>query len=237
MKTYRRKDGTDALWFEDGEIDALFEAELRRASLFPVNATSAVDIERFIERHLQAGLDQHAELPDDVLGLTEFVTGKQPRIAINKNLTRLALDEDMSPPGTLGRWRATLAHEAAHVILHRSLFDFEANNLALFAEAATAPASKLQRCLKREVTFRPTSDWREVQANQGMAALLMPRSLFAAAARTEIEKVSPGAGTVPAGREDAIAAALAATFEVSKQAARIRLTTLHFVASTGQMSM
>lgn len=236
MKTYRRRDGSEALWFEDGEIDTLAEAELQRASLSPSGDTPAVDIEKFIERHLRVVLDQHAELPDDVLGVTEFITGKQPRIAINKDLTRWALDDDMSPPGSLGRWRATLAHEAAHVLLHRSLFEPPEGTLALFADGP-APTPKLHRCLKREVTFRPASDWREVQANQGMAGLLMPRSIFATFARAEIEKLHPAADRIPAGAEDAVAAILAPKFEVSRQAARIRLTTLGFVAAKDQTTM
>jgi hypothetical protein len=199
----------------------------------PNDDAPSVNIERFIERHLKVHLDQHADLDTSVLGLTEFFAKGPPKISINKVLTGSALDEDESSPGILGRWRATLAHEASHVMLHRCLFEFAKGNMSLFANAVDqkADGGSLQRCLKRDVSYQPVSDWREVQANQGLAALLMPKSLFLKVARTEIGHAFPGRGQVPAGLEDRVAPALALKFEVSKQAARIRLGTLGLVAN------
>jgi len=45
-------------------------------------------------------------------------------VSINKNLTGAALDYDDTPSGILGRYRPTVAHEAAHVIVHRCLFAY-----------------------------------------------------------------------------------------------------------------
>ena len=123
MKKYRASDGTERLWFNPGEIDQLVHMELTRASLYPSAATPVVDIERLIERHLRASLDQYADLEPGVLGLTEFLVGRPPKISINRSLTGSALDEDETQSGVFGRWRATLAHEAAHVLLHRELFE------------------------------------------------------------------------------------------------------------------
>lgn len=228
MRTTRGPDGRDRLWFDGDEIERIMEAELRKASLLPDAAKPEVDIERFIEKHLRAHLDQYAVLEPSVLGLTEFVAGKPPKVSINKTLTGSALDEDESAPGMLGRYRATLAHEAAHILLHRCLFEFAIGNMSLF-EQPTKTAT-LQRCLKRDASFRRVTDWREFQANEGMAALLMPRTIFTSVARTHIERVFPGRIDIPDGQGLRVVPFLANAFSVSRQAATIRLTTLKLLA-------
>lgn len=239
MKRYRAPSGEDRLWFDTDEIETIVEREVNRAAMMPTLSEPAIDLERFIERHLGASLDQYAELDAGTLGLTQFFQGKPPHICINKDLTGCAVDDGISPPGIRGRWRATLAHEAGHVVLHRSLFEFAAGTLDLFdvntESDTTAPS--LQRCLKPNLSYRGVSDWREFQANQAMAALLMPRSFFLQVARIEIGAAFPDHDRVPAGSEVRIAAALAERLDVSKQAARIRLETLGLVDPPGQAKL
>jgi len=223
VKSYRTADGEQRVWYEEDEIERIMEDELRRADLLPARRGGVVDIEGFIERHLATSLDQYADLPPEVLGLTEFRPGKPPVVRINKDLTGSAMDADWCPPGVEGRWRATLAHEAAHVVLHGILFDVDLNQGRLFDGDASAGGSpQLHRCLKRDVAYRTQpSDWREVQANRGMAALLMPRSAFTTAAR--------GSGAGSGGDVDAAIRSLAELFGVSRQATTIRLRTLRFI--------
>ncbi len=235
MRRYRGPNGDERIWFEPSEIEQIMESELRKAAIMPTAEAPVVDLERFVEQRLRVGLDQYATLDASVLGLTEFFEGKAPRISINKDLTGAAVDDDDSPLGVRGRWRATLAHEAAHVLLHRSLYEFAVDNLSLFASDSNRTETKqLHRCLKRDLSFRRVSDWREVQANQGMAALLMPKSLFAKVARKELETFYPGRDKIPPGDEDRVAQRLAPLFEVSRHATRIRLSTLGFVTPQGQ---
>jgi hypothetical protein len=235
MRQYRGPSGDERIWFEPLEIEQMMTSELRKAGLMPVDAAPSVKLEAFIERHLKVKLDQHADLPPNVLGVTQFFEGKEPTISINRDLTGSALDEDDSPPGQLGRWRATLAHEAGHVLLHRSLFEFAVGNMNLFGSPSSGDGGRqLLRCLKRDATYTSGGDWREIQANQAMAALLMPKGLFVKLARAEMGKVFPSRETIPVGGEDRIAARLAPALEVSRQAARIRLTTVGLVAPHGQ---
>jgi IrrE N-terminal-like domain len=238
MRQYRGPGGEERVWFDQPEIEQMMESELRKAALMPTDAGPSVDLEAFIERYLKATLDQYAQIADNVLGVTEFFAGKPPKISINKDLTGSALDEDDSPPGRLGRWRATLAHEAGHVLLHRSLFEFAVGNMDLFGSTSAAESGRqLHRCLKRDATYASGGDWREVQANQAMAALLMPKSFFGRLARVEIGKLFPGCATIPFGGEDRVAARIAPVVEVSRQAARIRLNTLGLVAPQGQRQL
>jgi hypothetical protein len=242
VRRYRGPDGQERLWFEPAEIEDMMEEELRRAALLPTAVSPVVDIEAFVEQHLRARLDQYADLEPEVLGLTEFRAGQRPRVAINRDLTGSALDAEEQPPGALGRWRATLAHEAAHILMHRSLHEPPSGQLGLFAqESSELSTPALMRCLKRDVSFADARayDWREVQANKGMAALLMPRSVFVAVARDLLALEDRSTLVTGLPREGsrqlaALAGELGERFQVSRQAARIRLSTLGLCAVQGQ---
>jgi len=236
---YKGKNGDDRLWFDQAEIEAMAEGELVKASLLPPPENPVVDIERFIEGHLGARLDQHADLDPDVLGVTEFPAGLPPEISINRDLTQVALDREEGAPGTVGRWRATLAHEASHVLLHQVLFDVDPGQGSLLDRGGEPAPPKLMRCLKREVTFgREARDWREVQANRGMAGLLMPKSIFLEVAGWEFDRLGLTIGApLDPDSSGPLAAVLARRVDVSQQAASIRLETLGLVKSPLQPAL
>lgn len=237
MKQVRARDGQVRLWFEDGEIDTIVERELNLSGLMPTRLNPVVDIERFVEQHLGVAMDQYAELDAEVLGVTSFVGGRRPSIDINKDLTGAAIDREDPFLGVLGRWRATIAHEAGHVLLHTVLFAQSSANLDLFA-ARDLETSGTQRCLKRDLGSSGSADWREFQANQAMASLLMPRSLFAEVVRSLLDEAFPG-HRGPASEEMLTTLSLTAaqTFKVSRQAARIRIIGLKLVSVSGQQSL
>jgi hypothetical protein len=213
-------------------------SELQKAARLPASDAPAVDIEAFVQYHLKVRVDQHAPLDKRVLGKTEFELGKPPRISINRDLTEEATDEERSPGWMLGRWRATWAHEGSHVILHRCLFEGDPGQGELFSfeEVAEERLQQLPRCLKRDVAFGSTSgEWREVQANMGMAALLMPRMVFLAVCERERELGRIRSGKLQKGSTEAarLAARVAPLFAVSHQAATIRLETVGIVCPEG----
>jgi len=234
VRRFRDTDG-EQVWFEEGEIETLMEEELHKAYMMSSADLPVMGLDRFIEGHLKASLDPYVEMDARELGYTEFFEKEPPKISINKTLTGSALDEDETPPGRLGRYRATLAHEAAHVILHRRLFDALAGTMSLFGEEdARQRLGRVQKCFKRNVSFGWIGDRREFQANQGMAALLMPRPVFLEVAHREIDRIMPGRENVPAGEERKVVEPLSRLFQVSKQAAKIRLETLGLVVAPGQ---
>lgn len=241
MKEYRSAGGERRLWYELDEIERIMEDELYRARLLPDSSQDdvAVDLETLVETHLKLPLDQHARLETDVLGMTEFLPGRPPMISISADLTG-AFDEDETL-GMKGRWRATLAHEVAHVLLHRLLFDIDDLQRGLFtpdAKSEQGPA-RLQRCLKRNVMYRSGgSDWREVQANRGMGALLMPRATFVPVVNQSRMALRLPDGALSKGMPGArlLIEEVARRFTVSRQAAGIRLEGQGVLAPTGQGS-
>lgn len=210
-------------------IENRVEAELNRAGVMPTVDRPAVELETFVVDHLRAKLDQHAHLEPGILGQTEFLEDDGHLVSIDRALTDRAFDDPEAPPGALGRWRATLAHEAAHIVFHRHLF--RGSNLSLFE---SAPVVRLHRCATKGVMFRKGgTDWREIQANMGMAALLMPRTIFRRVVRSVFAPVF-GNSTPSLAAAEAVVPDLAERFEVSKQALRIRLGTLELVSDPRQ---
>ncbi|MDA8204422.1 MAG: ImmA/IrrE family metallo-endopeptidase [Chloroflexi bacterium] len=237
MRWARDALGRDRIWYSIEEIESIMDDEARKAGLTPTADQPAVNLEGFLERHLGAALDQYATLPIDVLGQTVFEPGFRVRVEINADLSG-AID-DGGALSDIGRWRATLAHEAAHILLHRVLFELPLSQGKLFDEEPVA-AQTLMRCLKRDAApGRGASDWREVQANSGMAALLMPRKLFSSIAAEERSAHElPSFPLVDASEAgDLLVRRLAARFDVSRQAARIRLRTLGLVADPSTLNL
>ena len=241
MRTYFKSNGRECFFLTPTEIDSMMEDELWKANLFPSIENPAVDIEGFITKHLKVYIDQYASLEPSVLGLTEFFTNKRPEIKINKDLTG-AMDEDGSKLGIVGRWRATLAHEASHVIIHGAQFALAAdqNSLPGFGSNENGKNLNLMRCLKRDFLFRGgSSDEREVQANMGMASLLMPKSLFLKIVKDGMKKLNLVSNKLNLNSKEttALTAHLAEKFQASKQASSIRLQKLNIVFETSGLKM
>ncbi len=193
----------------------------------PTREIPIVDLEAFAEIHLNLPVDYHAELPADVLGLTELRDDGSLKISINRELTE-SFEAEGAGLSERGRWRATLAHELAHVLFHRELFPHCANQTSLFEKRQQFEPI---RCFEKSVQFHPThNDWREFQANRGMAALLMPRMLFV----SSFEEMSGDAEPVEP-LPSQIVARLAERFEVSRQAARIRADQLELFLSADRL--
>ena len=235
MRDYRSGSGERRLWFSVDEIENIMEKELRRTGLLPSASDPVVDLEAFLEFGLGVKLDLHAPLEPEVLGETDFVRNERPLVSINSGLTSEA-EKRESLHGTRGRWRATLAHEGSHVVLHRRLFESPSEQGVLF-EVDEVETPRMMRCLARDVSFgRYHSDWREVQANYGMASLLMPADVFKVVVRAVVGGNRCG-GTMPpvpdreseAFRELVIE--LSPLCGVSRQAAQIRLETLGLVSA------
>ncbi len=221
-----------APYISSEQIEREAEYHLIHAKLMP-SSPEPIDIVSFLELYLQVHLDQHADLPSDVLGVTFKQPRKGLRVEINRDLT-WAAEDDNSPLAIKGRWRATLGHESAHVIFHRNDLEAAAYQQTLFDnEPITDTILPRQICLKRDFGQTNGTNRREIQANLGMAALLMPRSIFETAARQIAEAVK--SSKVPSEqRLIAMAMRLAKLFEVSKTAAQIRIETLKLHDFEGQ---
>lgn len=204
----------------DRECEALTAAFLlkhRRKVEYPI---STDDLCLLVEQHV-AYLDVYSDLSGDgfdVEGVTRIEVGKLPTVEITETLS--------TNERRVNRYRTTLAHELGHVRLHDGLFQSHFASGDLLAEAGK---SKIV-CKRDTILDAPQTDWMEWQAGYASGAYLMPRSAVRDLLRPQVD----GSTALPPFHvADPIAAVLIANvtsrFEVSQDAARIRLIKLGYL--------
>jgi len=235
MKTLRTASGPflERPYFTNEEITQLAIDELQAAGLYP-DSPSPVRVERFIEQRFKLS-PSYEELPDGVLGYTQFGKDGVQAIIVSK-----ALSEDGTRVSE-HRLSTTLAHEAGHGLLHTHLFALSAQIQPLFNDDDVKPAKIL--CRKQGVLGPSTRGqydgrWWEYQANQCMSALLLPRPLVIECMRTfvRIEGMMKTM-VLPRERREQAVRHVAEVFEVNPIVARIRITELYPEGSEQQMAL
>jgi IrrE N-terminal-like domain len=192
------------LYYEAAEIDEIMEGELRRSGITRIG-DGAVHVDAFIENHLHI-TPEFVTLPGGVQGATDFSPDGSVKMRISAALAERA---DRQEPGAENLMRTTLAHEAAHVMLHRTLFLRQSE--ALFG----SKSSRQELCRDIDPNGRGyTGEWWEWQANRGMGALLLPRS--------EVIGIA-GPWTAAALRDGTLVQIIARRYQVSTRAVCFRL--------------
>ncbi|HEV3110906.1 MAG TPA: hypothetical protein VGY99_10470 [Candidatus Binataceae bacterium] len=170
---------------------------------------------KMIEKHA-ASLHLYADLSnegDGVEGVTYFLTGCRPAVCIARHLF-----EDNS---RVHRLRHVLAHEYGHVRLHAPAW-----------QRRWIDREEIRRCHGNNVlTLESGFDWMEWQASYAAAALLMPKSRLhltvAAYFRGREMRQLPSDSREATDLEQLVGEA----FEVSVDAARVRLSQLGYLAA------
>jgi Zn-dependent peptidase ImmA (M78 family) len=206
-------------FYTDGELET--ECESIGAQLLKTRhgvvryPLSTDDLTVLIEAEADE-LDLYADLRSDdgvVEGVTEFRAGRKPRVLINKRLSE--------SNRFINRLRTTLAHEWGHVHFHSLLHNgAQSPNSLLFEGMAPQAANPV---CKRVESVPAVSDWMEWQAWYAAGAVLMPKNA-----------VNSLVGDVQAAKKDApqqLVTRISTQFQVSRDAARVRLTRLGFFDS------
>jgi len=198
-------------------VERLCAEELDSVGLLP-SAPEPIRIDRFIEKRFGI-TPEYAELPHGVLGYSRFSRAGVVEIAVAR-----ALGNDSSRIAER-RVSTTLAHEAGHCLLHAHLFAFE-EPPSLFGSPDDPGRILCRDESTHSITSRKSYDgrWWEFQANQAMAALLLPRRLVRIALEPFVGPQSPlGGDVLPNSMREEAAATLADIFEVNTVVARIRV--------------
>lgn len=174
------------------------------------------DLSVLIE-HAVDDLDLFADLSSegaDVEGVTDFFPNARPRVRIARTLS--------TDPRMRNRLRTTLTHELGHVLFHQQMFAGPTTGF-LFELEQTPPHSN--RCKRDRIVDAPETDWMEWQAGFACGALLMPKTILQNVVGHFKEEHGIPAGRLCAGAQGAVAliATVADAFEVSREAARVRL--------------
>ena len=180
------------------------------------------DLTRLIEQDV-SDFDGFADLSrygDDVEGVTEFLPGRKPRVRI---ATALAEDERRE-----NRYRTTLAHEWGHVRLHAYLFELERPRRDL--ARVGGDDDRIQVCKRETIVNAAQTDWMEWQAGHVCGAALMPISLVQRMV-ADYQQAHDLYGAVASASNHGRALITATTvkFQVSPDAARVRLSRLGYL--------
>ena len=186
---------------------------------------STDDLTVLVEQH-SSSLDQYADLSgegDDVEGMTCFLPDEPPQVLISAQLTEQANRQN--------RLRTTLAHELGHAFYHRAVFDHLFAAPPHMFEAARAEPRTV--CKRDSMMGTSEFDWLEWQAGYFSGAILMP----AQQVRRSVGDLLRGHGIHGAAVVGTQAAQEAerhvmARFQVSAEAARVRLRKLSLLADS-----
>ena len=117
---------------------------------------------QLLDQHAQ-DIDQLAELPDGVDGVTLYYWDRKPDVKIDWRLTRQHWRE--------ARRRSTITHECSHAIQHAPLW----REFGLPTPDG-GPVAQSCRCEYTDEVPDQYDDWMEWQARHMSGALLMPKS-------------------------------------------------------------
>lgn len=208
--------------YEPAELDTLFERSVTAFLKkkygnvdFPITTD---DLTTLIEQDV-SDLDQYADLTKygvGVEGMTEFLRGgKKPVVRISETVHRFE-----------NRLRTTLSHEYGHVILHSYLFAMAERQMKL------GPNQKANAiyCYRDNMLPAGKTDWMEWQAGYACGAVLMPKSHVVkrvAALHEQLGIYGPVSAASDNGKK--LIAAIVESFQVSRDAAEVRLKVLNFI--------
>lgn len=223
------------LRFENHEFESFMDDFRDAAGSESFTSGKGIDIDLVLLRKERVEAD-YVDLPDGILGRTIFARNGDVQVEISRSLCERA-DVDKT---ARRRLRTTIAHECGHIACHRVLFVQDTNSLSLFADAEMEPSPHMRQpilCRGDGVGGTAYSgEWWEYQANQCMAALLLPRQLLS----THVRKLLADGGhesgdeCIARGGGELLVRAIGDEYDVSQVAALYRLQSLGFFPKDSQ---
>ena len=215
----------EELDYECEEVVSSFLRAKYGSVIYPI-ATN--DLTILVEREVSV-LDVYADLTSEgerVQGVTDFLPGKKPRVRIARELSEEEWREN--------RLRTTLTHELGHVKFHNFLWDGAIRQLSLSSELRGDHSPK---CKREDIIGASPIDWMEWQAGYACGAFLMPISNLKKVVSQFVRAANCFA---PLDRSSTDAANLiervTTAFQVSAEAATIRLAKLGYIGSQAPQS-
>ena len=211
----------------DSECEEIITSFLQKKNgeiTYPITTN---DLEIFLERDA-AELDTFADLSDlgeNVEGVTEFFPGQRPRVRISR-----FLKED---PRRENRFRTTLTHEYGHVHFHACLWELQAAQTNLFSPSHRNIDT--MSCKRDNILTASSTDWMEWQAGYVCGSILMPKTYLRQLVTKFYTDHSVSSPPLP---KSAFGLRLienvAQKFQVSHEAAKVRLSQLKFLNNHDQ---
>jgi Zn-dependent peptidase ImmA (M78 family) len=247
----RKKNGVPIL--SKIEIEQCAEALIQGFKPSLLKEPAPVPIDEFVELYLDLQMDYQDLTPDNsILGMVAFNDGylkvydfeKQRAKCIEVREGTVLIDNCLTPDDQRRRCRFTYGHESGHWIFHRERYKAMRGQLTLFEVEEMETVKCLNRnveSIARKNLLHTDEDWMEWQADYLSSALLMPRKSFHIAVQELFEVAGVTTGYIVKNQDadldmyaQGMAPILADLFDVSVQAASIRLEKLGYVRSSSK---
>ena len=229
------------------EIDAIGQNIVGDFMPEALKSPQEIDIDLLAQDYLEMDQDfQYLSHCGVYLGMTVFNdTDKVPVYDPQNNCAdyisakahTVIIDKTLLADNQEHRYRFTMGHEASHEFLHKEYFVYDPSQLTIFDFIGETPAPMVQCRVdtkKLDARQRKTwndRDWMEWQANALSSSMLMPESMV----RVVIEDIKTRAI-----QRDllhyAFVEEVSSVFNVSFEAATIRLKQLGYISSNEQIS-
>ena len=208
----------------DSECEAIVYGFLRDKYGQVKSPISTDDLAILVE-HDTSDLDLYADLSsegENIEGVTDFFSDKKPAVRIAETLSLQDWRQN--------RLRTTITHEYGHVKLHAFLWSFDQPRLLSDSEFQRGP-----RCRRGTIINAVSTDWMEWQAGYASGALLMPITALKSVVHASFREWGLyNFATVESDESKKLIGRVAEMFEVSKDAARVRLYQLGYLSKVAQ---
>lgn len=226
------------------EIDTIGENFVRDFQPSVLTNPAPVDIESFVENYLGMTPDYQLLSHNGIyLGMTVFndtnrvivfsqETGRAEYISAKAHT--VIIDTRLLEENQQHRYRFTLGHEGGHDIFHTGYLSYDPNQTCMFDMAMT-PMIQCRMdagCKKGDRKLWTDHDWMEWQANYFSSAILMPKCAVQLVAN-KYPRNSLMENLVNRAR---LVSDVSNTFDVSTEAAVIRLKDMGYIPSDDQTS-
>ncbi|SKA84357.1 protein of unknown function [Caloramator quimbayensis] len=238
----KKKNGVPVLRKE--QIDDIAECFVSDFCPNALKVPQAIDIDSFIMNYLKLKQDfQYLSHCGIYLGMIVFNNTRKVIVYdpykdraeyISAKEGTVIIDNTLLEANQEGRYRFTMAHEGAHWILHRHMFQRDSNQISFF-ENINEPMIKCRSTSiegkTKPVEFWDDNDSMEWQANYMSSAILMPKSMiFSLYHDSYLEKTTgEKTGIDEFFLSEVFAENIATIFNVSYQAAKVRLKNLGII--------
>lgn len=211
----------------DAECEALIQSFLRKKYgkiEYPVRTNDILILLEQEAESLDVWADLNLDGSENVEGVTTFSPKSRPAVQISRHLSESEHREN--------RYRTTLTHELGHVKLHAFLWGFE--------QMPLAGTTKVEaQCRRESIIVAAQTDWMEWQAGYASGAYLMPVSALRDAVRSFRDQhalsVADIRASTPLG--DELIRAIQGRFQVSADAARVRLIKTRYLSESEAPSL
>lgn len=232
------------------EMDSMAELILNDYDQKLLSEPSAIDIESFAEFYVGLQMDyQDLSHNGSILGMIVFNECRVPVYDASKQEAKyipvseatVLIDNSLLEEDKKRRGRFTLGHETSHWLLHRKKYWVNPDQLSILGTESAEPVIKCKtvnvESMAQKNGLSSDDDWIEWQADYMSSAFLMPKSNVSTLVKESFNRLGIKKGYYEKGEDDDLdiwvenflPPMIAETFDVSLQAATIRLKSLKLV--------